>query len=195
MLRNRIVWGAIAVVFCITGMFIHAAKVDVPMEKQTDLLLKALGYDRAILGRDGDVVRIGIVYNESSPESMSAFEQAGDCLFDEISAGRTVGNKKLTFSGLGYTSESNLQSMASNLGVAVFYVTPGNEGNLSPIVNVAKSESILTFGSRGEYVDHGLATGVELEEGKPRMVINLTNAKAQGANFKAEFLKIARLVQ
>lgn len=195
MFRNRIIWGVIAVIFCMTGMFMYASMADVPMDTQTDMLLKALGYDRATLSKDGDIVRIGIVYNENNAESASAFEKAGDCLFDQISAGRRVGNKKLTFSGLGFTGEDNLKSMATSLGVSVLYVTPGNETNLASISNVAKSESILTFGSKGEYVSHGLATGVEMDAGKARMVINLANAKAQGANFKAEFLKIARLVQ
>ena len=193
-MHKRIVWSIITIIICLSGMFIYASIAEAPIEIQSKMLLKTLGYDRTVLNKDGDVVRIGVLYNENNPESLKAFEVAGDYLYEQKKAGTKIGKKRLKSTGLSYLSEAALTSMVSNLNISVLYVTPGNEANLSAIANVAKAKNILTFGGCGDYVSHGLAIGVEMNAGKPQVIVNLTNAKAQGADFKAEFLKLAKVV-
>lgn len=194
MFNKGVISSIVLGIICLSGIMIYADSVDVPVDVQSNMLLRTLGYDRAILKKDGDEVRIGILYNENNTESMKAFEIAGDWLYEQKSAGRKIGNKNLKFTGMSYYNEAGLKSMIENLDVSVLYVTPGNEENLIAISNVANSKEILTFGGRRDYVAHGLAIGVEMEAGKPRVIINLANAKTQGADFKAEFLKVAKVV-
>ena len=40
----------------------------------------------------------------------------------------------------------------------------------------------------------GAVVGFDLEEGRPKIVVNLKRAKAQNVDFKAELLKFARIV-
>ena len=60
---------------------------------------------------------------------------------------------------------------------------------------IATEKSLLTFASDINYISKGLAVTVEEFEGKPKIVIDLKNAKDQGADFKAALLKIARVIQ
>ena len=188
--------GRIACFVYLLAVFSAKAQSNtVPEAQQADLLLKVMNYDRAMSKRSEDVIRIGIIYNEANTESMSTWEKVGDSLFDLIAAGKKVGNKKITFSGLQYTTESGLEQMASSLGVAVFYVMPGNTQNLQAISNVAKRIGVLTYSGVKEYIANGVASGVEMVEGKAKIVIHLPKAKEQGASFRAELLKLARVIQ
>jgi hypothetical protein len=176
-------------------LFLFASDNVVSPEKQTDILLKVLGYDRSLLNRGGKSLRIGVIYTDLNPESVGAWQKINTSLDHITSGGCTVGGKKLSYSGILYTSEEDLKRFASMVRVAVFFVTPGNESNLASITRVAQSEGILTFSGVIHYMVRGIATGVELIDGNPKIVIHLSSAKAQGADFKADLLKIAKVIQ
>jgi hypothetical protein len=176
-------------------IFLYAQASSIPGAKLADILFKVMSYDRTVLGREDAQLRVGIVYTESSASSMSGFEQIMDSLFELVKAGRTVGGKKVTCSGISYTSESALADMVRMLKVTVLFVTPGNDGNLSAIDRVAKSSGVLTFSGVTEYISKGVAAGVEMVDGNPKVVVDMASAKAQGANFKAELLTVARVIQ
>jgi hypothetical protein len=44
-------------------------------------------------------------------------------------------------------------------------------------------------------VDEGIAIGLDLKAERPEIVVNLEGARAEGADFTAQLLKLARLVQ
>lgn len=182
-------------IILLSVLFAFADNGEVPVGKQTELLLKMLNYNGAIKKIDGSSLRIGIVYTESNAKSMTDYEQIGNSLFDLISAGKQVQSKKITFSGIGFTNAANLKTQANNLNVAVLYVTPGNDANLSAISEVASSSGILTFSGVRSYLTQGIASGVEMVGGAPKIVINLPSAKAQGAQFSAQLLQIANVLR
>ena len=165
------------------------------MERQADMLIKILGYDRTLLQNSFEVVRVGIIYEESNAASISEFQGISDNLFDLMSAGRTVGGKKVTFSGVAFKNSDYFLDTVHNLNVNVLYITSGNDANLAYILRTAQNEGILTFSCVPYYLDRGVASGVEEIDGGLKVVIHLTAAKAQGADFKAELLKISRVIQ
>ena len=176
-------------------VFLYGQSGAIPGAKLADILFKVMSYDRTVLGREDAQLRVGIVYLESNAASMSGFEQIMDSLFELVKAGRTVGGKKVTCSGISYASESGLADMVRMLKVTVLFITPGNDGNLAAISRVAKSAGVLTFSGVPEYISKGIAAGVEIVDGNPKVVVDMTAAKAQGANFKAELLSVARVIQ
>lgn len=186
---------ALLMLVLLSVMVTSAINGEVPVGKQTEVLLKMLNYNSSIDAIEGNSLRIGIVYSESNSKSMSDYEAIGNSLFDLISAGKKVKAKKITFSGIGFTSGANLKTQASNLNVAVLYVTPGNDANLAAISQVASSEGILTFSGERSYLTQGIASGVEMVGSNAKIVINLPSAKSQGAKFSAQLLQIANVLR
>ncbi len=177
------------------GYILSAESGSVPIGKQTDLLIKMLGYNKSLAKVDGDAIRIGVIYSQSNAESMTDWQNVAQSLFEMITAGKTIHSKKITFSGIDFTSADGLKNTSSSLNVSVFYITPGHDANLSAISNVAKSEGILTFSGVRSYLTQGIASGVELVGNSPKIVINLPSAKSQGAEFNAQLLSIANVIK
>lgn len=162
-------------------------------QKQVDMLVKLLSYNRNFLQGEGDI-RIGLIY-KNSPESIAYFNEFSESLMNVISKGQKVGKRKITFSGLEFSSQADLNASASTFNVAVFVVAPGNDGNLVPISKVAQDLGIFTYSSVGQYLAQNVATGVENVDGQIKIVVNLPLAKIQGAQFKAELLQVARVIK
>ena len=190
MRRKHTILGFSVLIVLLTSLFLLANDKTVPLDKQADVLLKVLGYERSLAGREGDL-RIGIVYTERDLESKKAWQEFAASL-DKL--GGTVGGRKVSYSILEFRSEERLKTMASMLGVSVFYVTPGNLGNLAAISRVAKEIGILTFSGVEDYIPNGIAVGVENSEGKTKIIIHLPSAKAQGARFSADLLNVAKVI-
>ncbi|OGC07189.1 hypothetical protein A2V82_04345 [candidate division KSB1 bacterium RBG_16_48_16] len=190
---GRYALGLVPFLLMIT-FFSPAVSLDIPPDQQADLLVKILGYNRTLLNKNTTSVRVGIIYCEDKL-SVETYQRLDESFYKLVLDDRKIGTKKLIFSGIAIKSESYLENTASVLNVDVFVVTPGNDKNLLTIARVAEKLGILTFSAIKEYVAMGLASGLEVKDGKPKIIINLPLAKAQGANFKAELLSIASVIE
>ena len=63
------------------------------------------------------------------------------------------------------------------------------------IVTLTRELQVLTFTGVPAYVNDGMAVGIDLLEKKPKIVINLPAARAEGAAFNAHLLKLANVIQ
>ena len=62
-------------------------------------------------------------------------------------------------------------------------------------IKVTQSEKILSCTSKAEYVTTcGVTMAVGLKDNKPKIYLNLTSAKLEGADFSAKFLRVAEIV-
>ena len=183
--------GILALTLIVQGALAQGSLVD--YQKQVDMLVKLLSYNRNFLQGEEDI-RIGLVY-DSSPESTAFFNEFSQSLMHVITSGQKIGKRKITFSGLQFASLADLNSMASMFNVAVFVVAPGNDNNLASISKVAQDQGIFTYSSVGQYLAQSVATGVENVNGQIKIVVNLPLAKIQGAQFKAELLQVARVIK
>ena len=68
------------------------------------------------------------------------------------------------------------------------------EGDLPAIAAALNGVDVLTYGATAAHAAKGTVVGFDLEESKPKLVVNPARAKAQNVSFKAELLKLARLV-
>jgi hypothetical protein len=55
--------------------------------------------------------------------------------------------------------------------------------------------SVLSVGAVADYALRGAVLGFDLVSGKPKIVCNLTQAKKQDVAFKAEVLKLMRVIE
>lgn len=82
-----------------------------------------------------------------------------------------------------------------DIHTAVVYLTVGLEADMPRIAAALVNGDVLTVGTSARLAEHGAVVGFALEEARPRLVLNLRQAKAQNVDFKAEVLTLARLIE
>ena len=66
---------------------------------------------------------------------------------------------------------------------------------MEKITNLSRDKKILTLTGVPDYVDSGLTVGIGTKGRKPRIIINLLAAKAEGADFSSGLLNLAKVVK
>ena len=88
---------------------------------------------------------------------------------------------------------ADLATVAQQAGCEVLYVAPLRAVRTSAITAVSRARGILTLTGVPEYVEHGIAVGVGAIDERPEILINLAGARAEGAAFSAQLLRLARV--
>ena len=82
----------------------------------------------------------------------------------------------------------NAKSASDASGASVVYVMPGS--------TAPKQKGIFSISGVTEYAESGkVAVGLGVEGGKPKIVVNLAQLKAEGQELSADLLKIAKVIQ
>ena len=76
---------------------------------------------------------------------------------------------------------------------SVLYVAPLRAVEIGDVAVSARNANITTVTGVPHYISLGLAVSVRLQGERPKLVINAEAAKAEGADFSAELLKLAQI--
>jgi hypothetical protein len=90
--------------------------------------------------------------------------------------------------------EAGLNAKAtSDIGSsAVVYIMPGT----SSLKSQTSAKGVLSISGVTSYVENGsVAVGLGVEGGKPKIIVNMAQLKAEGQELSAELLKIAKVIQ
>ncbi|MBN2009005.1 DUF4154 domain-containing protein [candidate division KSB1 bacterium] len=183
---------ALSVGIIALGSASFSSAVELPIEKQADMLIKIMGYNKSIESNSREI-RIGILYSEQVPNIEKKIQQLDDIFYDYISNNRTVKGKSIQYSFIPVSSSENLKEKIKLLNVSALYVFSISDQNLQQVINVAKQEKIFTYSGTKSYFNKGVAVVVDEQESSPKIFVDVQNAKDQGAQFNAELLKIAKL--
>lgn len=169
-MRNKLVLVVIALL--VLGTFISAQ--DVPINLQVKLMLKILSMDRNF-SRFGDPIKIGT----SSDEFLKEL---------------TAIKGKLKVKGKDFIAEK-IDTVASAANYKVLYIGTNWAANYKAVSEIASDNQCLVFCQEEAGVTQGGgAVSFKVVEGKPKIVVNVVNAKNQGTDFPAGFLKITVVV-
>jgi hypothetical protein len=154
-------------------VFSSIATAEVPHNLQVKLILKILSMDRNF-SRFGDPIKIGT---------------SSDGFFKALSA-----SGSLKIKGKGFTVEK--MSSADDVGkYNIVYIGKEWASQYSAASGKAEASKTLMFCETEDGVlSGGGAISFKVVGGKPKIVINLGNVKAQGTDFPAGFLKITVVV-
>lgn len=169
-MRNKLVLFVIALLAA--GTIISAQ--DVPLTLQGKLMLKILSMDRNF-NRFGDPIKIGTSSDEFL-EELNALKKAykikgKDFIAEKIDAVDDVANYKVVYLG---------KNWAAN------YKAVSEKASENQCLVFCEEEAGVTKG--------GGAVSFKVVDGKPKIVVNVVNAKGQGTDFPAGFLKITVVV-
>jgi YfiR/HmsC-like len=165
--------------------------LEVPARLQAGLIGKLALYDRNFLERAGSTVVIAIVVRPTDIESARAGAQIQGALRD---LGPIAGlpHEEII---LPWNGPKGLSELCAQRKVAIVYVAPGLGTDVGAAVKALEGLSVLTIAGVAAYVSQGVVLGFELVSAQTKLVINLAQAKKQRVAFRAEVLKLMRIVQ
>ncbi len=161
----------IALILILTAGIVYSQ--DVPAALQVRLILKILSMDNNI-ERFGGTIKIGV----TSDAVLSAFQGASDM---------KVSGKSFSVSVMGSPGDIG--------GYGVIYIDKNWGGNYGVCAQKAAASKALMFVNDEDAIKDNLgAVTFKVIDGKPKILLNVDNAKKQGSEFPVNFLKMAQLV-
>ncbi|UCH93835.1 MAG: YfiR family protein [Candidatus Aminicenantes bacterium] len=169
-MRNKLIVFVIALVI----LSVYGAAQEVPLNLQVKLMLKIISMDRNFT-RFGDPIKIGV---------------SSDEFLKELNAIKG----KLTIKGKNFVAEK----MASPDKVpdyrVIYMGTNWSRSYLTASAKAAESKCLVFCQAEEGVTKGGGAVSFKVVDGRPKIVVNVGNAKKQGTDFPAGFLKITVVV-
>lgn len=164
----------------------------VPIPLQASLLVKVASYERNISDRQGEMLTILAVLKEGNSESRQAATQLKRALADE----KMIAGRPHRFEEVTYQDSFSLAKEIQRSEAHIVYLTPGfSNSEIRAIAQAFASIPVLSVGALASYVPAGAVLGIDLVSGKPKLVVNLPQAKKQEVKFDAGLLKLARVIE
>jgi hypothetical protein len=170
----------------------RAAESDaVPAELQAELLSKLASYDRSFAARAGDRARLLIVMKRDRPKSqVSAAEMKS-----ALARTERIGGLPHDDVVVPYEDAVRLAARCKAEHVAAVYLTPGFEDDIGDLRSSLSGVSVMTLAAVADYVPQGVVLGFDVEAGRPRILLNLEQARLQDVKFPADLLRLMRVFQ
>jgi len=182
---------ALAVLTLTVSRSSYAEDVPVPVSLQAELLAKVAGYDKNLKARAGDRVRILLVEQPGNAESerivtqmRAALEQVGPI------AGMAHEEAVVPFSGA-----AALVATIRDRHAAIVFFSPGFAADIGAVRDALDGVDVMSATAVPDYVPRGVVLGFDLVGGKPKLTVNLSQARRQNVSFAAEVLKIAKVYE
>jgi hypothetical protein len=175
-----------------TAMPAAAQEVALPAAVHLPLLVKVLSFDRNFSGRGGETVVVGVLYQAKYRASATVADEVRQAL-GRLSRSDTGGYLVRVVS-IDLDASVDPGQAVSRERIAVLYVGPLRAYSLADITSVTRSAGVTTVTGVPDYVETGLAIGIDLRGGRPEIVVNLAAAKAEGADLSARLLGVARVI-
>ncbi|WP_437968839.1 YfiR family protein [Sorangium sp. So ce260] len=166
-----------------------AETATAPFAVQAEIVARILPYDRGFSERVKGQVSFLLLTRAGDADSASAAHQMRRALQD---VGK-VRDRPIRVDGIDYSSAPELTAACRARDVNVVYLSSGLAKDIAAIRGALSDSGILSFAAVEPYVAQGAVLGVDVANGKPRMSINLAQARAQRIDFPASILKLARI--
>jgi hypothetical protein len=181
----------VAAFFSIPASSARCEDPAIPLQLQVDLTAKLIEYAQAPSPQGLSVLRIGILAKGTSVESLH-FASELKASFGRIAQIAGLAHEEVI---INWSTASALVEEVKRRGLFAVYLTPGLSAEMSIISRALEGAPIVTVGALDSYVTAGAILGFELVSGRPKMVLNLVQAKKQGVAFRATVMRLMRIVE
>ncbi|MBW2699605.1 MAG: YfiR family protein [Deltaproteobacteria bacterium] len=176
----------------VLSFFADSAKAnELPAKTRVTVLLTTLSYDLNIKSR-GDALRIGVVGKADDSNSVKHAKEALAAF--EVASSKRVKGMGIVALDLSSKNESDLAGAIKSKSINILYLS----SHLGPLekaaIKLARDMKILTLSGQEDTIKAGAAIGAVMEQGKPKILVNLKAAEAQGAKLDARLLRLVRIV-
>jgi hypothetical protein len=169
-----------------------AQAMDLPIETQIPIFLKLLTFDRNLETRAGAELVVAILFQGGNRESLIVRRQAEAEL---KKAAQAFEGLIIRIVVIDVEAESDLARRLQDDGVDAIYVSPLRAVDIREILKVTRAARVRSFSGVTRFVNQGVAMGVTMRGDLPQILVNLAAAREEGADYPAQVLKLARLVE
>jgi len=162
----------------------------IPLQLQAELTAKVVEYAQSPSSQGLSVMRIGILVRNGSVESQH-FATELKATFGRMGAIAGLAHEEAVMT---WSTPAAFAEEARRRQLFAVYLTPGLRGEIPAIAHALEGVQIISVAAVDNYVAGGAILGFELVSGRPRMVLNLPQAKKQGVAFRAQVMKLMRIV-
>jgi hypothetical protein len=168
-----------------------AQEMDVPVDVQLPILLKVLTFDRKLATRAPDEVVVAVAFQGGNRASVVAKDAALRILRATPQLAEGVPLRVVTVD----LDDTTLDVAHAAERITHLYLTPLRATDVRGIAGWARKAGITTMSGVTRHVENGLALGVGMRGGRPRILVNVEASRLEGAELSAELLKLAEIVQ
>ena len=169
-----------------------AQSIAAPVEMHLPLLTKVIEYDRTFREKIHKVVKLGVIYQKSWRPSAAVFD---DVLSVASRTAFTVCGVPVQVVPIDVSGADDVQELLGKYSIDLLYLAPVRGVSLEEIKSASAEQHFRTITGVPQYVEDGIAIGIDLRNDRPLIVINLTAARACGADLSAQVLRLARVVE
>lgn len=167
--------------------------MPVPVEVQASLIKKIVTFDRNMSAKSGSSFNILILYQKDFKTSLNAKNKIEKALSGGLIS--EFSDAPIKVFSFALDSDTDLKNEIMAHRIVAIYVAPLRAYDIDDISAISRAKKIVTFTGVPEYVDKGLAVGIDVKGDKPEIVVNLNAAKAEGADFSSQLLKMVRIIK
>jgi YfiR/HmsC-like len=172
------------------GHVVFAQSVEVPIDVQVPLFLKATTYDRTFPTKlqKNDVLQVGICYQPDLRTTVAEME-ALKAAFETPMTGF-----KIRITLINFAEDEDIAAIKAWPTLSAIYITSMRGLDLKTLLEQAQRHQVLTVATDPAIVAKGTAIGFELVGGRPKFVINRKATIDEGCEFSSQLLKLARVL-
>ena len=191
--RIRVLPLAIFALLLLVSYPAGAADKRLPVKVRMAILFKTLTYDLNLKTRCPRGLHIGVVGRLGNESSMSIAKET----IAEIkaNAGKKVKGLGITVEPVIVAGMEGIKKAVEDKEINLLYLSPGLSNMLEPIIKFAKQKKIVLLTGESEQVQKGVAVGAVLRDKKPKILVHVKAASAQGAKFDARLLRLIEIIK
>lgn len=160
---------------------------------QYDLAVKVLAFDRRLPDRSGEELVFGLVFQGDFPASTQVKTEMERAF--SASPIKKVGAIPIRTMAVDLSRTTRWEQELKDAGVDVVYLAPLKDQVFDRMIALCRRMKLTTIASLPEYPSRGAAIGFEPAGEKPVIIINLSAARAEGADFSSRLLGIAKVIR
>jgi hypothetical protein len=163
----------------------------VPIKMQAELFGKLASYDRNFQKRAGPKALVVLVVAPRNAQS-TTFAASMRLALERL---ERIGGLPHHENVVQYENAAALAKLCRAERAAAIYLGPGLEAESERVAAALSGLDVLSVASNPAYVEQGIVLGFDLVSGKPRILVNLPQAKRQNVNFRADVLKLMKVLR
>jgi hypothetical protein len=173
------------------GSPLAAQEMEAPVAVQLPILLKVMTFDRKLPTRAPRTVVVGIAFQGGNRASIVAKDEALRIIAAQAELTRGVTLRAVAVD----LDATTLPEALRRHDLTHLYVTPLRAVDVRRIADWARQAGVTTMTGVAAHLQDGLAIGVGLRGGRPRILVNVEASRLEGADLSSELLKLAEIVR
>jgi hypothetical protein len=156
-----------------------------PPNVQATAVVRLLEYDRGLKTWAGTSLTVGVV----AKDGKSSAE------FTKALIGREVQGLPVKVVEHTFRDGDSLSGWIDQQGVRFVYVASDLSSQTAAVVSAAANRKLPTFAPTRAQFERGVALGLVVHEGRPRVLVNLPASKSAGMNLDPKLLELSEVVR